>query len=298
MSATYGSGRAGTDEADPEAVAILHALAGVPEAQGMGVIVIRNGSVYPLRRPTPPASQWLVVGFRPAAAAPPLPQQPHEHVGGEWADFGMNCGGLVLTGAGTVGTVFLAPETGGASFGGTVYMASQAAVALGQCSVSVYRLWNVYHGRQAVNDALDNSRWYHVVMYTADAYALVDVARTGVETMRYARDVEEAEVSFSRLLSEQLNRNERLRLTEALELQGARRVAAARLAMHARTQITQAIAAVMALGGSARSGLLHAIGERLYVWAIDSSATEQEANPGDSAAVRPPGAAIPPPVRP
>jgi hypothetical protein len=275
MNATYGSRQTEAGAADPEAGAVLHALAGVSDAQGLGVVMIRNGIVCPVRQPTPPGARWLVVEFRPAAAAPPPPPDLHEHTSSEWIDLGMNCTGLLLAGAGTVGTAALAPETGGLSFGASVYMASQTAVAAGQCSVSIYRVWNIYHDNEAANEAMDRSRLYHVVMYTADAYALLDVAKTGIESMRYARDIAESEVSFSRLLSEQLNRNERLRLTEALDLQGARRVAAARLTMDARTRIAQAIGAALALSGSARSGVIQSAGQQLYVWAIDSSAIPQ-----------------------
>ncbi len=266
-----------TQESGDVAV-VMQALSTVPETADMGVVLVRDDDVVICRRPLPHRSRWLVVEIdHSTAAAPPPPEPQHSNLRSEWVDLGLSCTGAVLSGTGAFGTVAAAPETGGLSLAGTAYLVSQTAVAFGQCSVSIYRVANIYRGNEAVNEALDRNPIYNAVMFAADTYALVDVVNVSRESVRFLRDVDEAEVSFSRLLGD-LNRNERLKLTRALKLEGARRVASAKLNQIVLTRITQAVGGAMATAGSLHSttGDLHYFVGKVRIWALQEAPEETE----------------------
>lgn len=91
----------------------------------------------------------------------------------EWLSFGFNCGGAVLAWVGVVGTGALAPVTGGLSTIGTGLLWGGALGASGACAASTYRVINVYRGKAAINDALDQNKIYVWSMRGADVIALL-----------------------------------------------------------------------------------------------------------------------------
>jgi hypothetical protein len=247
---------------------VLRALAGQPGTDGMGVVLVEGDAVVVARQPSGQPRQWLIVEVD-RQAPPPPPRRRSSALTGEWVDLLLSCGGAVVSGVGAAGTVVAAPETGGLSAFGTAYLVSQTAVAAGQCGVEIYRVTNIYRGHEDINEAMDRSPVFNAIMYAADAYALMDVVNVGRDSLEFARALDEADVSLSRMLGD-LNRNERLRLTRALGLQGSRRVAAAKLNTIARTRIVQAIGGAFATAGSLHSGtgVLHFFVGKVRIWAV------------------------------
>lgn len=286
MSAVVGGDTSNGQLGNPYAAAIMHSLAGLPETQGMGVILAGNGGFDILRRPSPPRATWLIVELDPANAAPPPPPPPPRPAvdkGKEWRDASLSCGGAVLAGVGAVPGVLGAPETAGASLVETGWAVSQAVVAGTQCSVSVYRLWNIYFGDVSVNEAMDRNLALQTFLYWADFFALLDVPLAGQRMLRFGKDVAEADVSLSRMFGK-LNRNERLRLTEALQLVGARRVASAKLTLLVKLKIAEALGAGLTLYGSGHSdtGILRWSGEQLHIWVVEAGDPERTQNAAGS----------------
>jgi hypothetical protein len=284
------AGTAAARRAQADVPLVLRALAAQSGADsgtdGMGVVLVEGDAVVIVREPGRQPREWLVVEVD-RQAAPPPPRRRSAALTGEWVDLLLSCGGAAVSGAGAAGSVIAAPETGGLSALGTAYLVSQTAVAAGQCGVEIYRVTNIYRGHEDINEAMDRSPVFSAVMYAADAYALMDVANVGRESMEFLRGLDEANVSLSRMLGD-LNRNERLRLTRTLGLQGARRVAAAKLNAIARTRIVQAIGGAFATAGSLHSGtgVLHAFLGQVRIWALrEGEAAEPGSGPSRGGAI-------------
>lgn len=161
---------------------------------------------------------------------------------------------------GVVGTAAAAPETGGVSLVGTVAMWSGAIATSVQAANSIGRLTAIYTGHSALVDKADHMKIYVVandvldgvgIFGSAGAFKEISVAekaagKTGFRTWELAA-------------GNKLSRPARRQLTKALELQGAKRLAASRITFIVRMKLLDAFAAVYGVSVSAYTGALHDI---------------------------------------
>src|SRR5262249_20313494 len=127
----------------------------------------------------------------------PLPKRDrHTSVAAEWTSLGLNCGGAVLAWLGVVGTALVAPETGGASLYATSVMYTGAVASTGQCGFSIYRVYNIKHGREDRNQSLDDNKYYIWGMRAADGVAFLGAGGAFAEYRATRRALEEAGVSW------------------------------------------------------------------------------------------------------
>jgi hypothetical protein len=118
-------------------------------------------------------------------------------------------------------------------------------------------------GRESVNAALDQDETYVWTMRGLDVVGLVGAGGAIKEVKATSAALDEAGIGWSEALGP-LNRNQRLRLTEGLELQGARRVAAVSINAVVKQRLLDGIGAAMGFTGSATSGVVADI----VVWVV------------------------------
>jgi hypothetical protein len=250
---------------------LARVIDGFPELRGMGIVVIDNGRVIRIRPPLPSIGSTVVIENRPPVGTPGAaqakPRDGSTSPAMEWMGLGLNCGGAVLAWVGVVGTSSLAPVTGGTSLVGTGLLWGGALASSAQCVVSVTRVANMNMGRQAANDAMDKNRTYYWTMLGLDVVGLIGAGGALKEAYATSQALEEAGVSWERGLGA-LNRNERLRLTRSLELQGARRVPAAQINRLLKQKLLDTLGAAGGIFGSASSGAI----KELVVWIVSSPA--------------------------
>ena len=239
---------------------LIGAVDSVPETHGMGVRLIDDNRMSVLRA-SPPMQPFVVIQLRPPRAAAPGPvagPKPVEEVsvGKEWLNLGLNLGGATLSWIGVAGSVAAAPETGGVSLAGTVLLYGGATASSVQVGNSVWRLWAIYHGHSRWVSQADHNAVYTRVNTGLDVVGLVGAGGAVKETVGTVRALDEAGLGIRDGLGA-LNRQQRLRLTGALELEGAKRVAAARINFILRLRLLNAFAAAYGTGASSYNGAVH-----------------------------------------
>ena len=245
---------------------ILAAIGTLPELRTVGVVLIQDGRVEQLRAPD---SQGIsvVVELRPrveiqapqtASPTPaPAPRTSGSSAAKEWVSLGFNCGGAVLAWVGVVGTGALAPVTGGLSLPATGLLWGGALATSGQCAASVYRTYNVTHGRASINDALDADPRYVWTMRGADALGLIGAAGALKEVKVAGSALSEAGIGWRAAGSGTISRPMRKVLTESLELKGAKRVSSALITAVVKQRLLDAIAGAIGMAGSAFNGVVN-----------------------------------------
>jgi hypothetical protein len=245
---------------------LLGVIDSIPEVSGMGCYVVVEGQVIKLRNANALKSS-VVVEVRP-----PVSQGggrgPSSSAPGEWIGFGFSCTGMVIAWIGVIGTAAAAPVTGGASAVGTAFLWGGAMAATAQCGVSGYRINNVLRNNDAGNEMLDNNQTYVWSMRGLDALGLVTAFGAFAEVRSTYAALEEADMSFGDALGP-LTRRERLVLTEALELQGARRVAAISINNVVKQRLLDGIGGLVGIGGSSvgTGGVVHDV----VVWVVSAA---------------------------
>lgn len=252
---------------------LLHVVDSVPETRGMGVVLIANNRGRNLRQ-SDAASSSIVFQLRdagkPGSSTPSYSSSrdplSNPHFWAELWGMGVSCGGAVISGVGAVGTTALAPETGGLSLPAAALLWGGATASAAQCGVSFYRFGNVLGGRDQLNDALDQDTKYRTAMYILDGVGLVG-AGGAIKEIAATRDaLQEAGVAWQAAEAGDVSRAQRRVLTEALELQGAKRASGALISRFVKLKLLDLTGAVLGVGGSATTdgGSLHDV----VIWVV------------------------------
>lgn len=226
----------------------------------MGVMLV-DGSKKAVLRPVPPKHPFVVIRLLHPSPHATTAQQAAANgvsVEQEWINLGLNLGGAVLSGIGVVGSVALAPETGGATGVGAVMLWGGLTASVAQTGNSVTRLWKIYHGQSKWVSNLDHNAVYQNVSLGVDLFGLFSAGAVVRETVATGKALGRAGSSFSRGLG-QLSRPQRFQLTRELELQGSRRVAAERINKVLQLKLLDAFAATYGTAVSAYNGVAHNI---------------------------------------
>jgi hypothetical protein len=194
---------------------------------------------------------------------------------------GVACAGAVLSWIVVISGSALVPFSMGSSGVLTALGWSAAIAGSGQCMVGVTRVM-FESTTPLTNDVLDSSEWYQAVMSILDAISVAggSVSIIGTQVLKKAL-LKTTDKSIRQALSG-LSRQERYQLTSELlslkypslsakmiQLQRVskklpKRFTPAEVSNGLRTQIKDLIAGRLAIGGSALSGNIHAIGVAIY----------------------------------
>lgn len=125
------------------------------------------------------------------------------------------CSGALLGWIAVIGGSVTVPFTGGASLIISAIGAASLGAGTAQCANGVYRVRNELV-RPEINDRLDSNEWYTTTLDVLDVASLLGIAATGATAARllYMRKTMTGR-SFNQSL-QNLNRQERKRLTEEL----------------------------------------------------------------------------------
>ncbi|UAJ08644.1 hypothetical protein [Polymorphobacter megasporae] len=238
------------------------AVDSVPEMRGMGVKVAEGGRIVTLRG-SKPDEPFVVIELRPplrptrpATVSTPAEEKPN--IGKEWGQLALNLGGATLSWIGVVGTAAAAPETGGLSLTGTVVMWSGAIASSAQVLNSVGRLTAIYSGHGALVTKADKTLVYVVANDALDFAGLFGSAAAFKEAAALEKGIGKTGArTWDLVQGSPISRPMRRQLTEALELQGMKRVPAARITLIVRMKLLNAFAAVYGISASSYSGALH-----------------------------------------
>ena len=258
--------------ADAQRGALIRAVDSVNETHGLGIALIEDMRLTRIRHQGG-SGATVVFELRERRATPGprhVPVVPNRSsdssAASEWMGLGLNCGGAVLAWIGVVGTAALAPVTGGASGVATALLWGGALASTGQCMASSYRNANVYRGRQDINDALDHNSSYVWTMRAADGVGLLGAGGALKEVKAANAALHSAGVEW-RTASGALSRPLRRRLTTALELEGAKRVATHEINRFVRQKLLDATGGVIGLIGSSTSGII----KEVAVWITEEA---------------------------
>ncbi len=241
---------------------LLMAVDSVPETRGMGVKVAEGGRIVTLRG-SKPGEPFVVIELRPPlrpAQAPPVaaPAEEKPNISKEWGVLALNLGGATLSWIGVVGTAAAAPETGGISLAGTVLMWSGAVASSAQVLNSVGRLTAIYTGHGALVTKADKTLVYVVANDALDFAGILGAGGAFKEAAALEKGVAKTGVrTWDLAAGSPISRPLRRQLTQALELQGVKRVAAARITLIVRMKLLNAFAAVYGISVSSYNGAIH-----------------------------------------
>ena len=244
------------------AARLLLAVDSVPETRGLGVQVLAGGRVTTLRASSP-GQPFVLINLRPPlgvqSAAPQAPP-PKESVGREWANLALNLGGATLSWIGVAGTAAVAPETGGASLVGTAVIWTGAVASSVQVGNSIARLTAIYTGHSALVEKADHMRVYTITNDALDLAGILGAGGAFKEAAVADKALGKVGVSTWEAASgKAFSRPMRRRITEAMALQGAKRVAAARITLIVRLKLIDAFAAAYGVSVSSYTGGIHDI---------------------------------------
>jgi hypothetical protein len=158
---------------------------------------------------------------------------------------------------GVVGTGALAPVTGGLSLPATGLLWGGALATTGQCAASVYRTYNVTHGRESINAALDADPRYVWTMPGADAVGLIGAAGALKEMKLASSALGDAGIGMRAATGSTISRPMRKVLTESLELKGAKRVSATLINAVVKKRLLDALAGVIGMTGNTINGVVN-----------------------------------------
>lgn len=228
----------------------------------MGVKVAEGGRIVTLRG-SGPGEPFVVIELRPPlqparAATVAAPAAPSPDVGKEWMVLAVNLGGATLSWIGVVGTAAAAPETGGISLAGTVLMWTGAVASSAQVLNSVGRITAIYSGHGVLVEKADKSRIYIIANDALDLAGIAGAGGAFKEAAALEKGISRTGVRTMDLVSgSPISRPLRRQLTQALELQCVKRVAAARITLIVRMRLLNAFAAVYGVSASAYNGAIH-----------------------------------------
>lgn len=258
----------------PDIHTLIHAVDGVAETRGMGIVLISDGLVHRLR-PSALDGSDVVFEYResplPQVPGPkPVPRDETTSPVMEWVGLGFNCGGAVLSWIGVIGTGALTPVTGGLSGFATAALWGGALAATAQCATSEYRLINLQRGRADINAALDRNPNYVRVMQGLDGFGLIAASGVFIEIKTTAKAIEGAGLGWKAAATGAISRPQRLAITEAMELKGAKRVPAAQINAVVRQKLLDLLVASIGVTGSSVNGVL----KDLVVWVVSADQSQ------------------------
>ncbi len=242
---------------------LLLAVDSVSETRGLGVQVLAGGRITTLRASSP-GQPFVLINLRPPlgaqAAATPQAPSPNVSVGKEWANLALNLGGATLSWIGVAGTAAVAPETGGASLVGTAVIWTGAVASSVQVGNSIVRLTAIYTGHSALVGKADHMRVYTITNDALDLAGILGAGGAFKEAAAADKALGKVGVSTWEAASgKAFSRPMRRRITEAMALQGAKRVAAARITLIVRLKLIDAFAAAYGVSVSSYTGGMHDI---------------------------------------
>lgn len=252
----------------PDANTLIRTVDSVSETRGMGVVLISHGQVCRFRDPHGDGSM-VVFEYRdsPLANLPgPLsghgtPRNETTSPAIEWVSLGLNCGGAILAWVGVVGTGALVPVTGGLSVLGTASLWGGALATSAQCAASSYRTLNLVRGRADINDSLDGNEYYVHLMQGLDIVGIVTSVGAISEIKATATALEKSGLSWG---ANSMSRQQRLVMTERLELHGRKRIAAVQINAFVKQRMLDALVASIGIAGSAVNGIL----KDIVIWVV------------------------------
>jgi len=121
----------------------------------------------------------------PGGTASPAPESPGRRFGPELLGAGLNCLGMVLSGAAVGAEALSAPITAGSSATLLFVTTPIASASALQCGLSLGRVSNSVFAPEN-NQNLDSSEWFNKTSTVLDAIALLDAARGAGEVSRLA----------------------------------------------------------------------------------------------------------------
>ena len=266
MSSTTQAPRAETVK-PPEAgyaARLLLAVDSVLETRGLGVKVLVGGRITTLRGSSA-GQPFVLINLRPplgaqASTKPQAPPLPDVSVGKEWANFALNLGGATLSWIGVAGTAAVAPETGGASLIGTTFLWTGAVASSVSVGNSIARLTAIYTGHASIVAKADKMCVYTITNDVLDLAGIAGAGSAFKEAAAADKALGRVGVSTWEAASgKAFSRPMRRRITEAMALQGAKRVAAARITLIVRLKLIDAFAAAYGVSASSYAGGIHDI---------------------------------------
>ncbi|WBO57767.1 hypothetical protein GT370_10555 [Acidocella sp. MX-AZ03] len=216
-------------------------------------------------RASPSRGDTVIFEVRPSPALKTVAAKPRTastSPAQEWLSFGFNCGGAALAWVGVVGTAATAPVTGGQSLWGTSFLWGGAVASTASCSVSVFRVGAMLSGHENVNTRLDNSGAYVWTMRGLDVVALLGAKGAITDIMEADATMKETGVTWQNVFGAQMSRPQRLRVTQQLALQGAKRVSTTKISSVIKLRLLSAVSAGIGMAGSALTGSTH----DLIIW--------------------------------
>ena len=234
---------------------LLMAIDSVPETRGLGVRLASEKGISTLRG-CPAEEPYVLIELRPPVSGGQTP--PSVSVGKEWANLALNLGGATLSWVGVAGSAAVAPETGGLSLAGVALLWTGAVASSVQVGNSIFRLGAIYTGHSSTVEQADEIRAYTVITDLLDVAGIAGAGGAFKEAAAADKALGRAGFStYDALKGGALSRPIRRRLTEALALQGAKRVAAAKITLIVRLKLLDAFAAAYGLSSSAYTGAIH-----------------------------------------
>lgn len=249
--------------------AFLRTVNSVPETQGAGIVVIANGRARTIRV-TPSDGMTVVIEARPSPliphAAPPMkPRSATSSPAEEWTELGFNCGGAILSWVGVAGTTALSPATGGASLLAAVPLWGGALASSGTCAVSVFRVGDMMYGNSTLNQELDRSNTYYLIMETTDLVGLVGAKGAFVELFKMKKALNAVNISSHELMTGgRFSWREQSILTQGFDLKSGKYATKPVIRAIAKKRLLDGMAGALAVTSSAIFGDIH----DLVVWLV------------------------------
>jgi hypothetical protein len=248
--------------------ALCDVVDAIKETHGMGVVVINDDDLTRVRYPSHQSSDVVFeLHSRPSteiAKRSTPDRNSYSSAASEWVALGFNCGGMVLSFVGVAGTVAIAPETGGTSLAATAILWGGAMASTAQCWASTYRVTNVVLDNDAANRELDRKQWYVWGMRGADMVGLIGAGGAVRDIVATRGALKTAGASWGSALAGDLSRPQRQVLASMMELEGARRVQAARIGAVAKQRLVDLAVGALGMTGSAATGVVHEVA----IWVV------------------------------
>ena len=170
----------------------------------------------------------------------------------------LNLGGATMSWLGVVGSAAAAPETGGLSTIGVAMLWTGAVASSVEVGNSVVRLTAIYTHHADKIEQADKLPIYVFANDALDAASIMGAGGAFKEAAAADKALGKVGIStYDALKGGALSQPVRRRLTESIALQGAKRVAAAKITLIVRLRIMNAFAGVYGMSVSAYSGSIH-----------------------------------------
>lgn len=229
--------------------ALIRAVDQIPETKGLGIVLVGNGVARTIR-PTPIGGETVIFEYRPSALAPrsdhapmPVRRTGASDPWTEWSNFGLNCGGAVLSWIGVIGAAAAAaaPATGGATVAVSAVVWAGALASSTSCSVSAYRIHDMVYNHSNNNRRLDKSNLYIYAMAGLDFVSIYGDKGAFKEIVETRNILKRTGVSAQSVWDSKLYRPQRKTLTQAFNLAGNKRVPAVLISRVVKVRLLNAI---------------------------------------------------------